>query len=65
MPRESWLLVLVWRCLCHGWGAESQTGDEVLGTSSFPEGPFWIESYEYSWNIAYSGQLRDGSLLQA
>lgn len=37
-PKESWLPMLVLRCLYHGWDAESQPGDEVLGTSSSPEG---------------------------
>jgi len=65
MPEDSLVPVLVSRGLYHGWDAESQTGDEVLGTSGSPEGLFWNESYEYSWNIDYRGQLRDRFLLKA
>lgn len=57
--------MLVSRCLYHGWDTESQPGEEVLGTSGSPKHLFWIESYEYSWNITYRGQLRDRPLLQA
>lgn len=65
MPEESPPCACVAVPVRCGWDAESQPGDEELGTSSSPEGLFWVESYECSWNITHRGQPRDRSLLQA
>lgn len=48
--------------LCQGAyttaGMQPASQHQLLGISGSPGGLFRIESYEYTWNIAYRGQLQ-------